>query len=257
MYSILFRKVRFEIQLIGVIMKKHPLIFLMLLLLPLLVFSFSIWALEPMEAQAQMSLTAAGSGVNLGITRLLAEGFSKYNKGVAIDVPGSIGTRGAIKAAADGAIALGLISRSLKEEEKALGLIVHPYARVAIVITANPTVDKHNVLQILLNLITNAKYACFDSDRDEKLITLKLSAAGADRIRMQVVDNGIGILPDNLNRIFQHGFTTRKSGHGFGMHSGAPAARNLGGSLKAHSDGPGCGATFTLELPCHPGDSLS
>ena len=69
------------------------------------------------------------------------------------------------------------------------------------------------------------------------------------RIKIAVIDNGIGIPPENLTRIFNHGFTTRKDGHGFGLHSGALAAREMGGSLTAHSDGPGQGATFTLELP--------
>jgi len=64
-----------------------------------------------------------------------------------------------------------------------------------------------------------------------------------------VRDNGMGIPPENLTRIFVHGFTTRKEGHGFGLHSGALAAREMGGSLSVHSDGPGKGATFTLELP--------
>jgi signal transduction histidine kinase len=65
-----------------------------------------------------------------------------------------------------------------------------------------------------------------------------------------VSDNGIGIPPENLARIFNHGFTTRKDGHGFGLHSGALAAKEMGGSLIAHSEGTGKGATFTLELPC-------
>lgn len=116
------------------------------------------------------------------------------------------------------------------------------------------TVDKHSVLQILINLINNAKYACSsESGANEKIITLKLLKHDPDRIRMQVTDNGVGILPENITRIFQHGFTTRKSGHGFGLHSGALVARNLGGSLTVFSDGPGLGATFTLELPCQPG----
>ena len=63
------------------------------------------------------------------------------------------------------------------------------------------------------------------------------------------MDNGIGIPPENLTRIFNHGFTTRKEGHGFGLHSGALAAKEMGGSLTVQSDGPGQGATFTLELP--------
>jgi two-component system, NtrC family, sensor kinase len=59
----------------------------------------------------------------------------------------------------------------------------------------------------------------------------------------------MGIAPDMLTRIFQYGFTTREEGHGFGLHSSAIAAQELGGSLQVHSDGPGHGATFTLELP--------
>ena len=67
-----------------------------------------------------------------------------------------------------------------------------------------------------------------------------------------MADNGAGIAPENLTRIFSQGFTTRKGGHGFGLHSGALSAKQLGGSLNVHSDGVGCGATFTLELPCQP-----
>ena len=69
---------------------------------------------------------------------------------------------------------------------------------------------------------------------------------------LTVIDNGIGIPPGNLTLIFSHGFTTRKGGHGFGLHGGALTARELGGSLTAHSDGPGTGASFVLELPLAP-----
>jgi len=110
------------------------------------------------------------------------------------------------------------------------------------------TVDKHRILQILVNLIRNAKYACDESGRPEKTVTIR-AVADERTVRISVIDNGIGIHPDNLGRLFRHGFTTRKTGHGFGLHSGALAAKELGGSLSAHSDGPGCGATFTLELP--------
>ena len=109
-------------------------------------------------------------------------------------------------------------------------------------------VDKHKVLQILVNLIRNAKYACDESRRPDKQVTLRI-AAGDGRVRITVQDNGVGIAPENLTRIFHHGFTTRKDGHGFALHTGALAARELGGSLTAHSDGPGTGASFTLELP--------
>ncbi|MEN6331923.1 MAG: ATP-binding protein [Smithella sp.] len=116
------------------------------------------------------------------------------------------------------------------------------------------TLDKHKVLQILLNLINNAKSACSeDGEVDEKHITLRVFSPSADRVRIQVEDNGMGIPPENLSRIFQHGFTTRKSGHGFGLHSGALAALELGGRLTAYSEGQGTGAIFTLDLPYQKG----
>ena len=68
-------------------------------------------------------------------------------------------------------------------------------------------------------------------------------------IRFHVIDNGGGIAPENLTKIFAYGFTTHDEGHGFGLHSAANAAKEMGGSLAASSDGPGQGATFTLELP--------
>ncbi len=113
------------------------------------------------------------------------------------------------------------------------------------------TADKHAILQILLNFINNAKYACTEGD-GLKRVTLRVFCPTPDRVAFQVQDTGVGILPENMERIFQHGFTTRKQGHGFGLHSGALAARALGGRLTADSDGPGCGATFTLEIPVHP-----
>jgi signal transduction histidine kinase len=108
--------------------------------------------------------------------------------------------------------------------------------------------DKHRILQILVNLIRNAKHACQDSGRAGRRLTVRVTN-GEGRIKISVTDNGVGIAPENLARIFSHGFTTRKDGHGFGLHSGALAAKEMGGSLTARSDGPGQGATFTLELP--------
>ncbi len=113
------------------------------------------------------------------------------------------------------------------------------------------TIDKHKVLQILINLIRNAKYACDESGRDDKILTVGVTN-GDNRIRFSVVDNGTGIAPENLTRIFSLGFSTRKHGHGFGLHSGALAAKELGGRLTVQSDGLGLGATFTLELPISP-----
>jgi PAS domain S-box-containing protein len=111
-------------------------------------------------------------------------------------------------------------------------------------------VDKHKALQILVNLATNAKHACTDCERSDKRMTIRVVSAGSS-VKISVTDNGVGIPQENLTRIFNHGFTTRKTGHGFGLHSGALAARELGGSLSVCSEGPGHGATFTLELPLH------
>ena len=118
-------------------------------------------------------------------------------------------------------------------------------------------VDKHKVLQILLNLLSNAKHAVVDSGREDKQVTVRVTN-GDNRLRIAMSDNGVGIAPVTLRRIFNHGFTTRKSGgHGFGLHSGALAAKEMGGSLHAESEGPGMGATFTLEIPLKPAASAN
>jgi len=109
--------------------------------------------------------------------------------------------------------------------------------------------DKHQVLQILLNLLTNARQAVAEANPPEPSVHVAVLREGADRVRILVRDNGIGLPRENLTRIFAHGFTTKKDGHGFGLHSGALAAKQMGGALWAESDGPGRGATFTLELP--------
>ena len=115
-------------------------------------------------------------------------------------------------------------------------------------------IDKHRVLQILVNLVRNAKYACDESGREDRQMTVRVSESDGG-VKVSVRDNGVGIPPENLARIFSNGFTTRKDGHGFGLHSGALAAKEMGGTLKAHSDGPGKGANFTLELPVQAGST--
>ena len=140
-----------------------------------------------------------------------------------------------------------LVEDGLRMNEGALGRhrveVVREFEKVPPL-----NVEKHKVLQILVNLLRNAKHACQDSDRDDRRLTVRVSN-GAGRVRISVVDNGVGIPSENLIRIFNHGFTTRKTGHGFGLHSGALAAKEMGGALEVHSDGPGQGAVFTLELP--------
>jgi PAS domain S-box-containing protein len=109
--------------------------------------------------------------------------------------------------------------------------------------------ERAKILQILVNFIRNAKFACEEGGATAKHIVLRVEAGDDGCVRLGVQDNGVGIPAENLTRIFQHGFTTRAHGHGFGLHSAANAAKEMKGRLLVHSEGRGQGATFTLELP--------
>ena len=112
------------------------------------------------------------------------------------------------------------------------------------------SVDRHRVLQILINLIGNAKQAMDAEGAFGHHMRLSGRLDDAHQtLELSVQDEGDGIRPELLERIFAHGFTTRARGHGFGLHSCIVAAREMGGDLRAHSAGPGTGATFTLVLP--------
>ena len=147
-----------------------------------------------------------------------------------------------------------LVEDSLRMNEGAfsrLGVtIVREFEDVPLV-----QVDKHKVLQILVNVVRNAKYACAEAAGGTKCVTVRVRAAHGS-ILLSVSDTGVGIPKENLERIFNHGFTTRADGHGFGLHSSALAAKQLGGSLQAESAGPGQGATFTLTLPLTSPESI-
>jgi PAS domain S-box-containing protein len=110
-------------------------------------------------------------------------------------------------------------------------------------------IERQKAVQIVTNLIANAKDAIEQADPPERRIRLALRLSAAGRVEISVSDNGIGIAPENLTRIFAFGFTTKENGHGFGLHSSANAAKEMGGSLRAESEGLGRGATFVLELP--------
>ena len=110
-------------------------------------------------------------------------------------------------------------------------------------------IDRNKLLLILVNLIRNAKYACDDGNGADKRITVRTERDHDERVRISVSDTGVGIPSANITRIFEHGFTTRKNGHGFGLHSSALAAREMGGSLTVNSEGLGFGATFTIDIP--------
>jgi two-component system, NtrC family, sensor kinase len=116
-------------------------------------------------------------------------------------------------------------------------------------------VDKHKLLQILVNLVKNARAALAASDRVPRILAVSAHRDPEDesRVLIQVKDNGVGIKPENMARIFEHGFTTKATGNGFGLHGSALAATALGGSLGVHSDGAGTGAAFTLRIPMRMG----
>ena len=118
--------------------------------------------------------------------------------------------------------------------------------------TGEVIIDRHKLLQILMNLLSNARHALQDLDLETpRSLTVRTREDG-NQIRIEVIDNGVGIPKENLAKIFQHGFTTKKDGHGFGLHSSACNATELGGSLTVTSEGTGRGATFVLAVPRTP-----
>jgi PAS domain S-box-containing protein len=111
--------------------------------------------------------------------------------------------------------------------------------------------DKNQVLQILVNFVRNAVQANGTSGSGPKRLVVRITPE-MGHVRFSAIDNGVGISAENLGRIFAHGFTTKKDGHGFGLHSCMLIARELGGTLAVQSEGLGKGATFTLDLPSRP-----
>jgi C4-dicarboxylate-specific signal transduction histidine kinase len=125
------------------------------------------------------------------------------------------------------------------------------YAKLPTVLT-----DKQRVLQIVVNLVKNAKESLIELKEGERVMTLRTRAEGK-RLIIEVGDTGVGIEKENLTRIFSHGFTTKASGHGFGLHSCANAATEMDGALSAQSEGPSKGALFVLDLPLTPAAVLT
>lgn len=115
--------------------------------------------------------------------------------------------------------------------------------------------DRHKLQQILINLVSNAVDATMSAKESVNPVIKILMSTSHNDVCIQLVDNGVGIPRDKLETIFSHGFTTKKDGHGFGLHSSAIAAKVLGGSLLAESRGLGTGATFTLTLPIESNES--
>lgn len=110
------------------------------------------------------------------------------------------------------------------------------------------TLDRHKLIQILGNLLSNARHALKNHTEAKRLLVLRVLAR-TDSILIEVEDSGVGIGAEILQRLFEFGFTTKKDGHGFGLHTSSILAKELGGELTAHSDGPSRGARFSLRLP--------
>lgn len=113
----------------------------------------------------------------------------------------------------------------------------------------NFIVDRHNALQIVGNLLQNARDAVSEIPLEADPEILITGRMHEDSVEVIVADNGIGIEPDKLPNVFHYAYTTKKHGHGFGLHASQAAARNMGGELTGHSDGAGQGARFVLKLP--------
>lgn len=111
--------------------------------------------------------------------------------------------------------------------------------------------DKVKLLQVLVNLIQNAKHALMESRSDNKILTLRTSLLKNKTLIIEVCDTGIGIRSEHLNRIFNFGFTTKETGHGFGLHTSALAVNHLGGKISVESGGVNQGTTFKVELPLY------
>lgn len=115
-------------------------------------------------------------------------------------------------------------------------------------------IERHKAVQVLVNLLRNAKESLARANSSCKRITIGLRESSAGGVEYRIQDNGEGIAPEHLEKLFTLGFTTKRGGHGFGLHNSALAAKSVGGSLQATSDGLGAGACFLFTLP--PGASI-
>ncbi len=140
-----------------------------------------------------------------------------------------------------------LIENAIKTQQHELDenniIIKKFYGELAVVSTY-----KHKLLQILINLISNAKHAMIDSESEDNVICITVTN-DENTLSIEVSDTGVGISGDDLDRLFEYGFTKKKGGHGFGLHHSMNIAKELGGDISVASDGPGMGAKFTITIP--------
>ncbi|MCE3230221.1 MAG: luxQ [Alphaproteobacteria bacterium] len=142
------------------------------------------------------------------------------------------------------------------EDALTLNKTAYERAQIEIIRDFSPlkpvSIDRVKLLQIIVNLIKNSLESLLENKTKTKKISLRIQEKDESHFMIQVSDNGVGILPQNLKKMFSYGFTTKKTGHGFGLHVSAIAAQEMGGNFLVESQGAGKGATFTLTLPYQP-----
>lgn len=130
------------------------------------------------------------------------------------------------------------VSRSHLEPE---GVEIHRELKVPI----NLEIHRATLTHILINLIKNAADALAENPKEDRHLYL-ISEKDGCVASLTVKDNGIGISAENLERLFSHGFTTKKTGHGFGLYYCANAMHDMGGAIEVNSDGSGKGTSIKL-----------
>ncbi len=109
-------------------------------------------------------------------------------------------------------------------------------------------IQKNKTIHIIISLLQNAKESIIEENTGERIITISMYHKD-NHVYLKNHDTGKGILPENLEKIFAHGFTTRKDQYGFGLHTAANYMAEMGGKISAESKGEGKGATFILKFP--------
>ncbi len=137
--------------------------------------------------------------------------------------------------------AIELCQRSLDLGEIEIERHYDPHLRIL--------VDRHKLMEVLINLVRNALQALMHVDAITPRLTLHVERTNDDCLSIKVADNGVGIEHEDLTRIFALGHSTKPGGRGLGLHLSANTVGEMGGNLTAHSEGPGRGSTFTLRLP--------
>ncbi len=110
------------------------------------------------------------------------------------------------------------------------------------------SVQKTKLIHILVNLINNAIEAMTEINEENRKLAIMIYSK-EKYAYIKVKDTGMGVLQKNIRKIFSHGYTTKKKGHGFGLHTSANYMTEMKGRMWAESDGEGKGTAFILEFP--------